>query len=55
MNGECIIGEENVLKMRCVKDVISKVKEEGLNIMIGGDMNAHIWEQDNVRTSMGNF
>ena len=29
--------------MRCVKEVISKAKEDGLNIM-GGD--AHIWELD---------
>ena len=55
MNCECIRGEENVLKMRCVKEVISKAKEDGLNIMIGGVMNAHIWELVNVRTRMGNF
>ena len=46
MNCEGIRGEVNVLKMRCVKEVISKAKEDGLNIMIGGDMNAHIWELD---------
>ena len=32
--------------MMCVKDVISKAKEDEFNIMIGGDMNAHIWELD---------
>ena len=37
MNCEGIRGEENVLKMRCVKEVISKAKEDGLNIMIGGE------------------
>ena len=47
MNCEGIRAEEHVLKMRCVKEVISKAKEDGLNIMIGGDMNAHIiWELD---------
>ena len=35
MNCEGIRGKENVLKMRCVKEVISKTKEDGLNIMIG--------------------
>ena len=29
-----------------VKDVVRKAKDEGLKIMIGGDMNAHIWELD---------
>ena len=33
---EGIRGDENALKMRCVKEVISKAKEVGLNIMIGG-------------------
>ena len=52
-NCECIRGEENVLKMRCVKEVISKAKEDGLNIMIGGDMNAHIWELDKCENKNG--
>ena len=58
-NYECIRGEENVLRMQRVKDVVRNVKLEGLKIMIGGDMNAHIWELDNcenenekLRTSM---
>ena len=38
MNCEGIIGEETVLKMKCVKEVISKANEDVLNIMIGGDM-----------------
>ena len=42
MNCEGIRGEGNVLKMQRVKDVVSNVKAEGLKIMIGGDMNAHI-------------
>ena len=36
MNCEGIREEDNVLKMRCVKEVISKAKGDGLNIMIGG-------------------
>ena len=47
---EGIRGEENVFKMRCVKDVVSKAKEDGLKITIGGDMNAHIWELDKWET-----
>ena len=53
INCEGIRGEENILKMRCVKDVISKAKEDGLNIMIGGDMNAHIWELDKCENKNG--
>ena len=37
--------------MRCVKDVVSKAKEDGLKIMIGGDMNVHIWELYKWETS----
>ena len=29
-----------------MKDVVRNAKDEGLKIMIGGDMNAHIWELD---------
>ena len=36
-----------------VKEVISKAKEDGLNIMIGGDMNAHIWELDKCENKNG--
>ena len=53
MNCEGIRGEENVLKMKRVKDVISNAKEEGLKIMIGGDMNAHIWELDKCENKNG--
>ena len=35
MNCEGIRGEENMFKIH-----------QGLKIMIGGDMNAHIWEMD---------
>ena len=35
MNCEGIRGEENVLKMQCVKDVVSNAKAEGLKIMVG--------------------
>ena len=46
MNCEGVRGDENVVKMQRVKDVVRNAKDEGLKIMIGGDMNAHIWELD---------
>ena len=39
--------------MRCVKEVICRAKEDALNIMIGGDMNAHIWELDKYENNNG--
>ena len=42
-----------MLKIRCVKDVVSKAKEDGLKVMIGGDMNAHIWEPDQCENMNG--
>ena len=35
-------GDENVLKMLRVKDVVRKSKDEDLKIMIGGEMNAYM-------------
>ena len=32
--------------MMRVKDVVRKEKDEGFKIMIGGDINAHIWTLD---------
>ena len=41
--------------MTCVKDVVSTPKEDGLKNMIGGDMNAHIWELDKWENKNGKF
>ena len=41
MNCKCMRGDENVLKILCVKDVVRNAKDDGLKIMTGGDMNAH--------------
>ena len=46
MNCEGIRGDKNVLKILRVKDVVRKAKDNGLRIMIGGDMNVPIWELD---------
>ena len=53
MNCEGVRGDENVVKMQHVKDVVRNAKDEGLKIMIGGDMNAHIWELDKCESSNG--
>ena len=53
MNCEGVRGDENVFKMLRVKDVVRKAKDEGLKIMIGGDMNAHIWELDKCENKNG--
>ena len=29
-----------------MKDLVRNTKDEGFKIMIGGDLNAHIWELD---------
>ena len=53
MNCEGVMEEENVLKMQHVKDVVRNAKEEGLKIMIGGDMNAHLWELNKCGNNNG--
>ena len=42
-----------MVKMQRVKDVIRNAKDEGLQIMIGGDINAHIWELDKCENNNG--
>ena len=53
MNCEGVRRDENVLKMLRVKDVVRKAKDQGLKIMIGGDMNAHIWKLDKYENKNG--
>ena len=38
--------KENILKLEYIKGVVWSTQDDGLGIMIGGDMNAHIWELD---------
>ena len=45
MNCKYIRGDENVLNILCVEDVVRNAKDDGLKIIIGGDMNTH-----NMRT-----
>ena len=46
MNCEGVRKEENILKLEYIKAVVWRALDDGLGIMIGGDMNAHIWELD---------
>ena len=43
MNCAGVHGDEHLLKIQCVKDVVREAKEEGFKIMIGRDMDAHIY------------
>ena len=42
-----------MLKMLRMKDVVRKAKDDELKIMIGGDINAHIWELDKCENKNG--
>ena len=53
MNCQGVRGDANVFKMLCVKDVVRNAKYESLKIMIGGDINAHIWELDKCDNNNG--
>ena len=53
MNCEGIRGEDNVLKKQHVKGVVSNAKADGLKIMIGGNMKAHIWGLDKCENKNG--
>ena len=50
MNCEGVHKEENILKLEYIKGVVWRALDDGLGIMIGGDMNAHIWELDGCET-----
>ena len=53
MNCEGVRKEENILKLEYIKAVVWRAQDDGLGIMIGGDMNAHIWELDGCATENG--
>ena len=55
MNCEGIRGEENFKKMHMIKSVVNKAKFEGLKILFGEDMNAHILELDRCENRNGRF
>ena len=45
-NCEGVREEENILKFEYIKEVVWRALEDGSSIMIGGDMDVHIWELD---------
>ena len=51
MNCEGVRKEENILEY--IKAVAWRALDDGLGIMIGGDMNAHIWELDSCENENG--
>ena len=44
MNCERLRKEENILMLEYIKGVVWRALDDGLGIIIGGDMNTHIWE-----------
>ena len=53
MNCEGVRKEKNILKLEYIKAVVWRALDDGLGIMIGGDMNAHIWELDGCENENG--
>ena len=53
MNCEGVRKEENILKLEYSKAVIWRPLADGLGIILGCDMNAHIWELDGCENENG--
>ena len=53
MNYEGVGKEQNILKLEYIKEVVGRATLDGLSIMIGGYMNAHIWEVDGCENQNG--
>ena len=53
INCNGIRREENEKYMHMINSVVNKAKFEGLKILFGGDMNAHIWELDRCENGNG--
>ena len=53
MNGEGVRKEDNIMKLEYIKGVVWGALDDGLGIIIGGDMNAHIWELDGCENENG--
>ena len=44
MNCEGVRTEENILMLEYITYVVWRALDDGISVMIGGDMNIHIWE-----------
>ena len=53
MNCEGVRKEDNILKLEYIKGVVWGALDDGLGIMVGGDMNAYIWELDGCENENG--
>ena len=53
INCEGVPKEENILKLEYIKGVVRRALDDSLGIMIGGDMNVHIWELDGCENENG--
>ena len=53
MNCEGVRKEENILQLEYIKPVVWRALDDGLGIMIIGDMNSHIWELDGYENENG--
>ena len=53
MNCEEVRKEENILKLEYITGVVWSALDDGLGIMIGGDMNDNIWELDSCENENG--
>ena len=53
MNCERVRKEDNILKLEYIKEVVWRAPEDDLCVMIGGEMNAHIWEVDGCENENG--
>ena len=53
MNCVVVRKQENIFKLEYIKGVVWRALDDGLGIMIGGDMNAHIWELDGYESKNG--
>ena len=53
INCEGVRKDENILKLEYIKGVVWRAMEDGFGIMIGGDMNSHIWELDGCEHENG--
>ena len=47
------VKKENILTLEYIKAVFWRALDDGLDNMIGGDVNAHIWELDGCENENG--
>ena len=53
MDYEGVRKKDKILKLEYIKEVVWRALDDGLSIMIGSDMNGHIWELDGCENGNG--